>query len=65
MVSGIGDDGIEGTVRVVPTSHSTLDAGLRGVGAAGVAVAVHGLRRRDLRVAAGGDGGGDGGAGRD
>ena len=58
------DDGIERIVRVVAASRATAHAGIGGFGAAGVAVAVPGPRRRDLRVAAaGGARGGDGGAG--
>jgi len=47
---------------VVPAARATAHAGFRGVGAAGVAIAVPGPRRRDLCVAAGGGGGGNGGA---
>lgn len=47
---------------MVTTAHTAADAGVGGVGAAGVAVAVHGEQHGR---AGGGDGGGDGGGGGD
>ena len=60
-VAVIGYDGFSGAVRVVPAAYTASHAGLRGFGAAGVAVSVSGPRCRDLRVAADGGRGRDGG----
>lgn len=57
-VLGVGgeDDDIERAVRVVSAAHTAADAGVGGVGASGIPVAVLGAERG---CGAGGGGGGD------